>query len=159
MTRSKEKKYAINIPEKKIAQPFVIWTATDKLEKFRENKVVFAFDHIQFNSSECCFNHQDICRADFLDLMDGLKKLSKETYGNIVENRNRFHYHEVRNGDGGWWFTENKVRKALGSKNWEIPTILQIWMMKGERRIVWFLYSGIFYIIWYDRDHIIYPRQ
>lgn len=42
----------------------------------------------------------------------------------------------------------------------ELPTLYQFDLQyRIEARAVGFLFKGIFHIVWYDRNHIIYPKK
>lgn len=42
----------------------------------------------------------------------------------------------------------------------ELPTLYQLDIQYvAEARICCFLFKGVFYVVWYDRNHIIYKRK
>jgi len=110
-----------------------------------------------------CFNKKSISKEDLLGFLEGLKKISSFTYEKMrVTKALRFHSVDLLNKDVN--LSTNDFLKVLapsyrGMTDNELPTLYQFDLQyRIEARAVRFLYKGIFYIVWYDRNHIIYPK-
>lgn len=127
---------------------------SDKFEHFKKLHPAFAFDFISMNQSEFCFNGSFLGRPDFIKLLDGLKRISAETFSSLNANY-QFHFHEVKWSDVS--VKESEFRKCIGDKNSEI-TPYQFKVFE-EARVIGFVYQGIFYLVMYDRGHNAYKRK
>ncbi|WP_010519061.1 hypothetical protein [Croceivirga radicis] len=127
-------------------------------------KPVFAFDYLSLNETNLCFNQKELKFEDLLGFFEGLKKISSFTYEQMsLQKQLRFHKIDLN---------DNKVSisckdflailapSGRGMTEEELPTLYQFDLQyKIEARAVGFLFKGIFYVVWYDRNHIIYPKK
>lgn len=130
----------------------------------RNLKPVFAFDYLSLSESDLCFNKKTNNREDLLGFLEGLKKVSDFTYEQMQKTKAlRFHSIDLwdkkvnlRPGD----FLNILAPSGRGMSEDELPTLYQFDLQyRIEARAIGFLYRGIFYIVWYDRNHIIYPKK
>lgn len=130
--------------------------------EIRELKPVFAFDYLSLEGGELCFNAGDLAREDFIGMLHGLKTNSSITYHEL-RNVPNYRFHPID-------FDEHKVsikradfKKVLTSKpdqisDEELPTLYQFDLHYNQKaRAAGFLFKGVFYIVWFDKDHRIYP--
>lgn len=127
-------------------------------------KPVFAFDFLSFNGSDLCFNSSGLDTKDYIGLLEGLKKLSAITY-NDLKNNPTYRFHSINFDKDNITIKKKDFKQALVFKEEllsddELPTLYQVDIQYvQEARICGFLYKGVFYLVWYDRNHMIYNRK
>lgn len=168
--RSKNKAFEIPDPKKKLEN------AINSLSKYKVGeqgipfnsikklKPFFAFDYLSLENSNLCFNCKTNKRDDLLGLLEGLKKISSFTY-EIMRSTKALRFHPIDLWDKEVKLQPKDFLKILAPSNRgmtedELPTLYQFDLQyRIEARAVGFLYKGIFYLVWYDRNHIIYPKK
>lgn len=127
-------------------------------------KPFFAFDYLSLEQSDLCCNCKSNNRDDLLGLLEGLKKVSTFTYETMRLTK-ALRFHSINLEDTEVNLQPKDFLKILApsyrvmTEN-ELPTLYQFDLQyKIEARAVGFLYKGIFYLVWYDRHHIIYPKK
>lgn len=130
----------------------------------KDLKPVFAFDYLSLSESDLCFNKKSNNREDLLGFLEGLKKVSDFTYEKMQKTKAlRFHPIDLWNKSVNLKpkdFLRILAPSGRGMDEDELPTLYQFDLQyRIEARAVGFLYRGVFYIVWYDRNHIIYPRR
>jgi len=129
----------------------------------RNLKPVFAFDYLSLNNTDLCFNKTSRSKEDLLGFFEGLKKVSSFTYDEMSRTK-ALRFHSVKLEDKNVSLSNKDLLKILapsgrGITENELPTLYQFDLQyKIEARAVGFLFKGIFHVVWYDRDHIIYPK-
>lgn len=124
-------------------------------------KPTFAFDYLSLNSGELCFNSSQLNVKDFIGLLEGLKKISAISYDTLKKVPN-YRFHSVDFDKDNISITRKDFKAILTFKEElleddELPTLYQFdFQYVQEARVFGFLYQGIFYLVWYDRNHIIY---
>lgn len=125
---------------------------------------VFAFDYLSLSSTGLCFDSKTLITEDYLGFLRGLKKLSNITYEDLKRIPN-YRFHSIDFTDPRVCIPKKEFKKILTNKSNlladdELPTLYQIDIQYvSEARVCGFLYKGIFYIVWYDRNHAIYKRK
>lgn len=127
-------------------------------------KPIFAFDYLSLNKSDLCFNKGTNTKEDLLGFLEGLKKVSSFTYDEMTRTKAlRFHSIDLNSKDVTLSCKDFlKILAPSGRvlKEEELPTLYQFDLQYSiEARAVGFLFKGIFHIVWYDRNHIIYPKK
>jgi hypothetical protein len=164
MAKSQKKKLIIPTPiiptlsKYKIGEEGVSFRAISNL------KPVFAFDYLTQSSTELCINHKNISKDDLLGFLNGLKKISGYTYDELSRDRIlRFHkieFNDPRVGIKPQDFLKVLAPCSRGIDEDQLPQLYQFDLQyRIEARAVGFLFKGIFHIVWYDRNHIIYKRK
>lgn len=134
---------------------------SNNLSEIKSIRPVFAFDFLSLSKTNFCFNSKLVnAKKDYLRLLESLKKISNKTYDELSKD-NAFHFHDVD-------FSETKpsesdfvkclvadISKIDDSNN---PTVYQFKVFE-EARIFGFFYKGIFYPVWFDRNHEVYKRK
>lgn len=126
-------------------------------------KPTFAFDYLSLNTSDLCFNSPQLSIKDFIGLLDGLKKISSVTY-DVMKRVPVFRFHSVDFDNDNISITRKDFKAMITFKGElleddELPTLYQFDLQYIQKaRVFGFLYKGIFYLVWYDRNHIIYKR-
>ncbi|WP_298884701.1 hypothetical protein [uncultured Polaribacter sp.] len=127
-------------------------------------KPFFAFDYLSLDKTDLCFNCKTNNRDDLLGLLEGLKKVSSYTYESMRLTK-ALRFHSINLWDKEVNLQPKDFLKILapsyrGMTENELPTLYQFDLQYTiEARAVGFLYKGIFYLVWYDRNHIIYPKK
>ncbi len=127
----------------------------------RDMKPVFAFDYLSLCGEEICFNCGDLDTKDYVGLLEGLKKISDTTYKTMHDTK-AYRFHKIELGSKGVNLTKRDFKLKLTHKeellrDEELPNLWQIDIQyMQEARIAGFLFKGIFYLVWYDRNHKIY---
>lgn len=135
--------------------------SSNSLSEIKKLKPVFAFDFLSFSKTALCFNSRVInAKKDYLRLLESLKKISEFTFDELSKDR-RFHFHDVDFDETS--ATESDFVKCLvanPSKSDEsnYPTVYQFKVFE-EARLFGFFYKGIFYPVWFDRNHEVYKRK
>lgn len=124
---------------------------------------VFAFDYVSFNSGNLCFNGVHLKPEDFVGFLNGLKKISPIPYETLTRV-DIYRFHKVSfNDDISISINDYKAilypneRLRAEVKDEELPTLYQFDLHYIQKaRALGFVFKGIFYLIWYDRNHEVY---
>lgn len=125
---------------------------------------IFAFDYLSLTGSSLCYNSSKLEAKDYLGLLEGLKKISSISYNDLNVNPN-YRFHSIDFNDKRVIISLKDFKNILTSKDdllkdEEMPTLYQFDLQYvQEARACGFLCKGVFYLIWYDRYHQIYPRK
>lgn len=128
----------------------------------REVKPIFAFDYLSLGSSELCYDCPKLSIVDYVGLLTGLKTNSKLTYNELKTNP-YYRFHKIDFDNHNVSIKRKDFKQVLSFKpdeilDEELPTLYQFDLhYKQKARACGFLYKGIFYLVWFDKDHIIYP--
>lgn len=126
-------------------------------------KPVFAFDYLSLSGTELCFNSNNLDTKDYIGLLEGLKKISAISY-NDLKNIPNYRFHSIDFSDKRVSISRKIFKQILTFKDnllkdEELPNLYQFDLQYvQEARACGFLYKGVFYLVWYDRHHKIYPR-
>lgn len=132
--------------------------------QIKNYKPVFAFDYLSENSTDLCINNKLLKSKDLIGFLIGLKKISQHSYAELRKTQ-MFRFHKIDFEDERVklkpkQFLDILAPSGRGLKEDELPTLYQIDLQyQSEARAAGFLYKGVFYIVWYDRHHKIYPRS
>lgn len=128
----------------------------------REMKPIFAFDYLSLNQSELCYDCNKLSADDYLGFLTALKINSQFTYNHLRTTPN-FRFHPIDFDKDNLSIKRKDFKKVLTYKpdeltDEELPTLYQFDLhYKQKSRACGFLYKGIFYLVWFDKNHIIYP--
>ena len=128
----------------------------------REIKPVFAFDYLSLGSTELCYDCPKLSTTDYVGFLTGLKTNSQFTYNELRTNPN-FRFHAINFDKDNVSIKRKDFKQMLSFKpdeisDDELPTLYQFDLhYKQKARACGFLYKGVFYLVWFDKDHIIYP--
>lgn len=129
----------------------------------KELKPVFAFDYLSLNGSDLCFNSNRLEPKDYVGLLEGLKKISDITYERMKVIPS-YRFHQIDFDGKNVSITRKEFKNILTFKeellsDEELPTLYQFDIQYVQAaRVCGFLYKGVFYLVWYDRHHQIYPQ-
>jgi hypothetical protein len=167
MGKDNLKKFEIADPQAQISSYLKEYSKYELGEKgysfyqVKNLKPVFAFDYISLDGEELCFNYGDYTKHDFIGLLEGLKKVSEHTYDTLHQTK-AFRFHKIDFDGKGVSITRKMFKEKLTNfpdklSDDEIPNLWQFDLQYIQKaRVAGFLYKGIFYLVWYDRDHLIY---
>ncbi|MFA8299149.1 MAG: hypothetical protein ACEPOV_03210 [Hyphomicrobiales bacterium] len=163
-------KFNISNPKDKInsltnhlQERYKLGSGSDKIAEVKNLRPIFAFDYLSLSKTNVCFNSKVINqKKDYLKLLEGLKKISSKTFDDLTRDKN-YHFHSVDFSNVKVKVSENDFLKCLVSDSRKIddsikPTVYQFKIFE-EARILGFLYRGIFYLVWFDRQHEVYKRK
>lgn len=129
----------------------------------RELKPVFAFDYLSLSNSVLCYDCAKLTSDDYLGFLTALKTNSQFTYNELRTNPSfRFHPIDFDKDKDKISIKRKDFKKVLTHKpeelsDEELPTLYQFDLhYKQKSRACGFLYKGIFYLVWFDKDHLIY---
>lgn len=150
----KNKRFAIAEPAKQIEK------ILNSVSKYKL-KPIFAFDYLSLGCGELCFNSKSLSVDDYVGLLNGLKKISDISYQTLHDTKiHRFH--KIDFDDKRVNITRKAFKAILTTKDdllkdEELPTLYQLDIHYVQAaRVCGFLFKGIFYLVWYDRNHKIY---
>ncbi len=134
---------------------------SNNLSEIKNIHPFFAFDFLSFSKTNFCFNSNLInAKKDYLRLLETLKKISSFTFDELSKNKN-YHFHDVdfsktkpSESDFLKCIT-NDISKISDSNS---PTVYQFKVFE-EAGIFGFFFKGIFYPVWFDRNHDVYKRK
>lgn len=161
------KEYKIGNPQQqldKLEKRFTKYNIGETGFSFHEIKTykpIFAFDYLSLNKGDLCFNSNSLNIKDFIGLLTGLKKISEVTYEDLHNNR-LYRFHKIKFEHSSVKITKNDLKKVLTFKpelldDEELPNLYQFDLHYVQKaRVAGFLFKGIFYLVWYDRNHLIY---
>jgi hypothetical protein len=130
--------------------------------EIRELKPVFAFDYLSLNGTNLCYNSSDLTINDFIGFLDGLKRNSSITYNELRTNK-YYRFHPIDFDNDNISISRKDFKKTLTFKeeflsDEELPTLYQFDLHYSQKaRACGFLFKGVFYLVWFDNNHIIYP--
>lgn len=126
----------------------------DNIDSIQNERPLFSFDYMSMNKSVFCFNSTSLGRKDYIDLLNGLKRISKYTYKEL-EKENMFHFHSIDWNDVT--ISQSDFNKCIGNKNIQL-TAYQFKVF-NKARIIGFIFQSIFYLVMFDRNHKAYHRD
>ena len=127
-------------------------------------KPIFAFDYLSLSGGELCFNSKGLSVEDYIGFLEGLRKISDTSYQTLHHTKN-YRFHKIDFDDKKVAISRKDFKAILSSKpdllkDEELPTLYQFDLQYVQAaRVCGFLFKGVFYLVWYDRNHIIYPRN
>lgn len=127
-------------------------------------KPTFAFDYLSLSGSALCYNSSNLESKDYIGLLGGLKKISSISYNDLKVNP-VYRFHSIDFNDSRVSISLKDFKKILTFKDEllkdeEMPTLYQFDLQFVQKaRACGFLCKGVFYLVWYDRNHTIYPRK
>lgn len=128
----------------------------------RDMKPTFAFDYLSLNLTELCYNCKKLTPDDYKGFLTALKINSGLTYHQLRTNPN-YRFHPINFDTDNISIKRKDFKLALSNKpneitDEELPTLYQFDLHYNQKaRACGFLYKGVFYLVWFDKDHIIYP--
>ena len=166
MAGKKDKKFNVGNPQSQLdklkIEKYKLGVNGVSFYEIREMKPVFAFDYLSLINSELCFDCNKLTSDDYLGFLTALKTNSQFTYNELRTNPN-FRFHPIDFDKDKISIKRKDFKKALTNKpdqlsDEELPTLYQFDLhYKQKSRACGFLYKGIFYLVWFDKDHLIYP--
>lgn len=135
------------------------------LEEHYHFKPVFGLDYISLNKTAFCFNNPEIPARDFIELLVRCNKISSLTYSELHDTSfgNGYHFHEVdkprlaRNG------LIDKFRERIPERKKALPPVYQFALYTDKEtapRVLGYIGKwGVFYLLWFDYGHLLYPRD
>jgi hypothetical protein len=172
MAKGNNEKYKIPDPKlqleelKKIKSKYNLGANGIPFYEIRELKPTFAFDYLSLKQSNLCFNCEELTTKDFIGFLEGLKKNSFITYNELRTNPYyRFHPIDFEKDKDKISIKMQDFKSVLTFKDEllsdeELPTLYQFDLHYHQKaRTCGFLFKGVFYIVWFDKDHIIYPGE
>jgi hypothetical protein len=132
--------------------------------QIRDLKPVFAFDYLSLNETKLCFNSSDLTTKDFIGFLEGLKKNSSLTYNELSTNK-YYRFHKINFDKDNVSISRSDFKKTLTNKEEllsddELPTLYQFDLHYNQKsRACGFLFKGVFYLVWFDNNHIVYPGE
>lgn len=136
---------------------YKLGTDSDKINSIKHLKLVFAMDYLCDDSSNFSFCGQLLGASDYRKLMKGLKRISSISYDDLSRD-NRFHFHDVDWDDVT--VKESDFNKCIYGKPDRQGDITPYqFKVYEEARLIGFIYSGVFYLVMFDRGHNAYKRK
>lgn len=116
------------------------------IDDIKNAKVVFSFEF--FDRSTELFNLGNTCVHWFVSLLDVLKDITSKTYNEFKNNHYSFYdLHPI-----DW----NKTSTRFVFMNEQLEAY-QFRLSKSKGRVQGFFIDNVFYIVWLDRHHNLYP--
>ncbi len=136
---------------------------SNNLSEIKNIRPIFAFDFLSLSKSDFCFNSRLInAKKDYLRFLESLKKISNLTFDDLSKDY-AFHFHDVDFNETN--ASEGDFLKCLISgyekakaDDSNMPTVYQFKIFE-EARVFGFFYKGVFYPVWFDRNHSVYKRK
>lgn len=130
---------------------------------------VFAFDHVQMNGSAFCFNNPAVTPVEWVALMQKCQELSALTFPKLLDAdfSDGHRFHEVSLGKlrahGLDKHLEQVCRASARNAKIELPTVWQFALYTnaaGAPRVLGYVGKwAVFYLLWFDVGHLIYPEK
>lgn len=123
----------------------------------------FAFDYLDLNEKDLSFNSKSLQVKDFIGLLNGLKSISSKTYDELSRIKN-YRFHKIDFEKDNLSINVRNFKNAITNRpdellEEEMPTLYQFDLNYQQKaRAFGFLYFGVFYLIWFDKDHTIYKK-
>jgi len=155
-------KFSIPTPSINIdpSPKFKLGSEIKSIEQLRHHTLAFSFEYSCFNNTPISINYSGKETSDYLDILVFLKHLSLLTIGDLNDNCETYHFHEI---DINFKYYLKSFLKDNFKNNTldysQIPTIYQIAYYNDDTapRICGFFGSlGLFYILWWDFHHLIH---
>lgn len=133
----------------------------DSFKSIKKLKPVFAFDYLSLNKTGFCYNAPLLGAKDYEKLLKGLKRISENTF-ETLNNERMFHFHDINWTDAKVSLQESEFCKCIDQKSSTTSDLdITAYQCKvfEEARILGFIYSGVFYLVMFDRGHNNYKRK
>lgn len=165
MAKRKKKKFEIPDTEEQLNKiqisDYSFGDLADKMHDLKQDKPYFSFKFASLNGGDFCFDSIKIDgRKDYIALIKGFKRISDITY-DILSKSHQFHFHEVdfdvvtiKQSDFVKCIALNPDKVDLE----QIPTLYQVKVFR-ESRVMGFIYSKIFHLVFFDVNHDAYKRK
>lgn len=131
----------------------------------------FAVNYVSLNQSGLCFDNPSLSVEKFISLLTKCKELNDLTYQQLIDSSRKLHrFHIVEPHKlkkvGLWRPLCDLWRITPGSRTEdELPEIYQFGLYtKAETeqapRVLGFVGRwGVFYLLWFDVDHLVYTKK
>lgn len=117
-----------------------------------EAKITFSFQY--HDSKHDVFSLREMDIEYVYKILDRFKNLAEYTAGNLIGNGSRsLRCHPIR------W--EDTTQSGFGSISKELydGCAYQIQISQGEGRIHGFFIGSVFYVVWFDPNHMLYKQK
>lgn len=128
-------------------------------------KPLFGLDYISLDQSPFCFNNPAIPARDFVELLKRCSSISKLKYSELhnVEIGNGYHFHEVDKAHLDAHGLRANFQKKMTGRTKALPPVYQFALYTDKEtapRVLGYIGKwGIFYLLWFDYGHLLYPRD
>ena len=139
--------------------------AIPNLEEHYHFKPVFGLDYLSLDGTPFCFNNLEIPARDFVELLRRCQKISQLTYSELHDDSvgNGYHFHEVDKHRLAHHGLLEKFRARIPERKKGLPPVYQFALYTDKDiapRVLGYVGKwGIFYLLWFDYGHLLYPRQ
>jgi hypothetical protein len=151
------KQYNIPVPKKTNKKPKKPLISKEQLETIRSRKdehVIFSWSF--FDRNHELFNMGGRKHPWFLSMMDALKTISKMTFKEFRMQRSdkglRVHSHNWDGANACFDFEDDWLEQHE-------EDCLQFSISKANGRVHGFMIENVFYIVWMDPEHNLYPSK
>jgi hypothetical protein len=126
---------------------------------------VFGFDYLSLNQGPFCFNNPAIPSRDFVELLRRFQRISLLTYSEIQDKTigNGYHFHEVEKHRLNSHGLADEFQKKLVGRTRALPPVYQFALYTDKNaapRVLGYIGKwGIFYLLWLDYGHLLYPEN
>lgn len=133
----------------------LVYTQNEKIKGINEDHVVFSWKF--FDRKHELFNCGSVEMEWFLSVFDVLQEISGMSYIEFRQhkgNRLRVHPHDWEDTTAKFNLDESLLRQLEEDK-----ACIQFSISKAKGRVHGFMIDNIFYIVWLDRFHNLYPDE
>jgi hypothetical protein len=139
-----------------------------RIGQFSNQRPVFAFDYLSLRNHEYSFFHPNVTTSDYQKILRRLHELSKITLQVLADKRNELHFHEVNiqvRADPTLSQDLADIFEIEFSDIMQAPALYQVEVYtdnkkdEGPRLIGFFAQGCEFHVIWFDRNHKLFPRS
>lgn len=147
----------INLP---VSVKYNLGDSVDSIDNLKHHSLILSFEYSCFRSTPISLNYEKPDKNHYIDLLDFLKHLSSITINDLIQSEADYHFHDI-NIDLKY-FLKTFLQKQFKVENIRfsaLPSIYQIaYPSDGhEPRLCGFFGSlGVFYVLWWDFNHLIY---
>ena len=117
---------------------------------FAKEKLKFSFEFYDTDNDEYCLSTWD--KEQTGKALECLKDISTKSYDDLSRGRKTYHFGEV-----AWEKTIKKRGFPDARANNLPPFHFALVGVNGRARVYGAFSTGIFYIIWFDLEHLIWP--
>lgn len=153
-----------NIPSPDINLPasikYSLGDSVASIENLKHHSLIFSFEYSCFRTTPISLNFEKPQKNDYIDFLSFLNYLSGITVNDLIENESDYHFHEIDINKK--YYLKSFLQKQFKVERIKfsaLPSIFQISYPSDihEPRLCGFFGSlGIFYVLWWDFNHLIY---
>lgn len=147
----------INLPQ---SIKYRVGDSVEGVEQLKDHTLLFSFEYACFRKTPISLDWEKPNKSDYADFLSFLSFLSGISVKDLIDQKDEFHFHEIDIHKK--YYLKTFLQRQFKREHIDyraFPSIYQISYSSEEQapRVCGFFGShGVFYILWWDFNHLIY---